>query len=113
MENDIEKILVNYRNSTFDIIGMLKKNDFDAVNEEIKKRQVILNKIISMPDKKDETKAMYEKLKIRETENEAAELMGSKLCEIKAKLSNISKNRVASSAYVNIGKSAKIFSKKI
>ena len=113
MENDIEKILVYYKNITDDIIEMLKKDDFDSVNDILKKKQDILNKITSMKGKKEDAKILYKKLKIRETENEATELMSSRLCQIKEKLSSISKNKVASSAYTNIGKYAKIFSKKI
>lgn len=113
MENTIEKILMQYRDCTVNVIEMLKKDDFDSAQNEVKKRQNILNEIISMDDKKEEAKMIYEKLKIKEIEREAAKLIKDKESNIKTKLKNISKNKTASSAYGNLGSSPKIFSKKV
>jgi ATP-dependent DNA ligase len=113
MRNDIEKIVTQYRDCTVNIIDMLKKDDFNSAQSEVKNRRNILNKIVSMNDKKEEVKMLYEKLKIKQIEDEAAKLMRDKSSKIKLKLNNISVNKAASSAYGNLGSSAKIFSKKI
>ena len=113
MRNDIEKIVTQYRDCTVNIMDMLKKDDFNSAQSEVKNRRNILNKIVSMNDKKEEVKMLYEKLKIKQIEDEAAKLMRDKSSKIKLKLNNISVNKAASSAYGNLGSSAKIFSKKI
>lgn len=113
MEDIIEKILIQYRDCTINVIELLKKDDFDSAQNEVKDRRNILDKIVSMEDKKEEAKMLYEKLKVKESECEAAKLMKYKASKIKAKLKKISKNKAASSAYGNLGSSAKIFSKKI
>ncbi|WP_338433317.1 hypothetical protein [Clostridium tyrobutyricum] len=113
MLKSVEDILMSYKKYTENIIEILKREEFDSLKDGMKKRQCILNELISKTDKKSETKKIYEKMNIREIEKEAQELMKSKALLIKKKLNNISVKKTASSAYGNIGSSAKIFSKKI
>lgn len=113
MKNDTEKIVTQYRDCTVNIIDMLKKDDFNSAQNEVKNRRSILNKIVSINDNKEEVKVLYEKLKIKQIEVEAEKLVRDKASKIKAKLNNISINKAASSAYANLGSSARIFSKKI
>ncbi|NLU09257.1 MAG: sugar porter family MFS transporter [Clostridiales bacterium] len=113
MERNSGEILTDYKKCTEDIIEILKKGDFDSLQDKMKIRQGILNELISNNNKKIEARKVYEKLNIEETENEARKLMKEKTLSIKEKLRNISVNKTASSAYGSVGNSAKIFSKKI
>lgn len=113
MKNTIEEVLIQYRNYTCEIIELLKEDDFDSAQNKVKIRQNVLDEIISMSDKKEEAKMLYEKFKIKEIECEAAKLMKDKASKIKANINNISRNKAATIAYGNLGSSAKIFSKKI
>lgn len=113
MVNSVEDILMSYKKCTEHIIEILKIGEFDSLKDEMEKRQYILNELISKTDKKSETKKIYEKMHIRQIEEEVQELMKNKALLIKKKLKNISVKKTASSAYGNIGSSAKIFSKKI
>ncbi|MCH3964324.1 MAG: flagellar protein FliT [Clostridium sp.] len=112
MKRTVENILMDYKNCTRDIIEILKKDDFDSLQNKMKTRQCILEKLISNKDK-NQAREIYKKLNIREVESEAGRLLKEKASSIKEKLNNISRNKSASSAYGNIGSSAKIFSKKI
>jgi hypothetical protein len=113
MKRTVEEILTDYKRCTEDIVEILEKDDFDYLQDKMKIRQCILNELISDNDRKVESKKIYEKLNIREVENEAGRLMKEKALFIKGKLNNISRNKTASSAYGNVGSGAKIFSKKI
>lgn len=113
MKRTVEDILMNYKSCTKNIIEILQKNDFDSLQDEMETRQCILNELISSNDKKYEAREVYKKLNISEVENKVGSLMKEKALLIKKKLKNISVNKTASSAYGNIGSSAKIFSKKI
>ncbi|AND85388.1 hypothetical protein GTH52_01935 [Clostridium tyrobutyricum] len=113
MSRTVEEILLDYKKCTEYIIELLKKEKFDFLKDEMEKRQCILNELILEINKKSQTKKIYEKMHIREIEEQAQELMKNKALLIKKKLKNISVNKTASSAYGNIGSSAKIFSKKI
>ncbi|WP_278381699.1 hypothetical protein [Clostridium tyrobutyricum] len=113
MVNSVEDILISYKKCTEHIIEILKREEFDSLKDEMEKRQCILNELISKTDKKSKTKKIYKKIDIREIEEEVQKLMKNKALLIKKKLKNISVKKTASSAYGNIGSSAKIFSKKI
>lgn len=113
MTRSVEEILTDYKKCTEDIVEILKKDDFDCLQDKMKIRQCIINELISHTDKKGEARKIYEKLHLGEIESEAEELMKKKALLIKGKLKNISRNKTASSAYGNLGNSAKIFSKKI
>ncbi|MBV4439515.1 hypothetical protein [Clostridium tyrobutyricum] len=113
MEKTVEEILMNYKNCTEDILKLLKREEFDFLQEKMEKRQCILNELISKTDQKDKTKKIYEKMHMREIETEVQKLMKNKAMFIKKKLKSISVSKNANSAYGNIGSSAKIFSKKI
>lgn len=113
MSKTVEEILLDYKKCTEYIIELLKKEKFDFLKDEIGKRQCILNELILETNKKSQTRKIYEKMHIREIEAEAQRIMKHKALLIKKKLKNISVNKTASSAYGNIGSSAKIFSKKI
>lgn len=113
MSRTVEEILVDYQKCTEYIIELLKKEKFEFIKDEMEKRQCILNELILETNKKSQTKKIYEKMHIREIEAEAQQIMKDKALLIKKKLKNISVNKTASSAYGNIGSSAKIFSKKI
>ncbi|MEA5009359.1 hypothetical protein [Clostridium tyrobutyricum] len=113
MERTVEEILMNYKSCTESIIELLKKEEFNSLQNEMEKRQRILDELISNNDKKDEAKKIYKKMNIGEIEVEAHKLMQNRALLLKKKLKNISINKTASSAYGNLGSSAKIFSKKI
>ncbi|MBV4428328.1 hypothetical protein [Clostridium tyrobutyricum] len=113
MVNSVEDILMSYKKCTEHIIEILKREELDSLKDEMEKRQYILNELISKTDQKNKTKKVYEKMHIREIETEVQKLMKKKAMLIKKKLKSISVSRNASSAYGNIGASAKIFSKKI
>ncbi|WP_416044605.1 hypothetical protein ACMXKO_10250 [Clostridium tyrobutyricum] len=113
MVNSVEDILMSYKNCTEDIVELLKKEKFDSLKGEMEKRQCILDELISDKYNKDEVKKFYKKFDINDIESKAEKLMKDEALLIKKKLKNISVNKTASSAYGNIGSSAKIFSKKI
>ncbi|MBV4430587.1 hypothetical protein KM803_04465 [Clostridium tyrobutyricum] len=113
MVNSVEDILMSYKKCTEHIIEILKREEFDSLKDEMEKRQCILDNIISLGDKKNEVKNFYKKFAISDIENEARELMQKKAVLIKEKLKSISVKKTASTAYGNIGSSAKIFSQKI
>lgn len=113
MSRTVEEILVDYKECTEHIIELLKKEKFDSLKDEMKKRQFILDELISDKYNKDELKKFYRKFNINDIESKAEKFMKDKALLIKKKLKNISVNKTASSAYGNIGSSAKIFSKKI
>ncbi|WP_017752662.1 hypothetical protein [Clostridium tyrobutyricum] len=113
MERTVEEILMNYKSCTKCIIELLKKEEFNSLQNEMEKRQYILDELISNSDKKSESKKIYEKMNIEEIEVEADKLMQNKALMLKKKLKDIAINKTASSAYGNLGSSAKIFSKKI
>ncbi|WP_039655917.1 flagellar protein FliT [Clostridium tyrobutyricum] len=113
MVKNVEDILMSYKNCTEHIIELLKREEFDFLQDAMQKRQYILDKLISNIDKKSDTREIYNKMHIKELEEETQKLMKNKAGSIKEKLKSISVNRTASSAYGNIGSSAKIFSKKI
>lgn len=113
MKRTVEEILVDYKKCTEGIVEILEKDDFASLQDKMKIRQSILDELISNNDRKVESKKIYKKLNISEIENEAVRLMKEKASFIKGKLKNISRSKTASSAYGNIGSSAKIFSKKI
>lgn len=113
MQRTVEQILTSYKKCTEDILELLKREEFDSLQAEMEKRQCILDNIISLGDKKNEVKKYYKKFGINDIENEARELMQKKAVLIKEKLRDISVKKTASTAYGNIGSSAKIFSKKI
>lgn len=113
MNTEIEQMIIQYKKYTCDIIELLEKDNFDKLKETLKSRQNIINNIITMPDQKKEIKVIYDRLSIAEAENRALNIMKSKSAEIKVKLSNLSRNKDASNAYINFGNSPKIFSKKI
>ncbi|MEY8763053.1 MULTISPECIES: hypothetical protein [Clostridium] len=113
MKRNVEGILTDYKKCTENIIEILKKSDFDSLQNEMKIRQCILDKLIFNDDKKAEARNVYRKLDIGKVENEAESLMKEKTLSIKEKLKDISVKKTASNAYGNIGGSAKIFSKKI
>ncbi|WP_058953757.1 hypothetical protein [Clostridium tyrobutyricum] len=113
MSRTVEEILVDYQKCTEYIIELLKKEKFEFIKDEMEKRQYILDELISDKYNKDEVKKFYRKFDINDIESKAERLMKDKALLIKKKLKNISVNKTASSAYGNIGSSAKIFSKKI
>ncbi|WP_294182001.1 hypothetical protein [uncultured Clostridium sp.] len=113
MKRTVEEIMTDYKNCTENIIDILKKDDFDSLQDNMKIRQNILDKLISNDSKKEEARKIYKKLDIGRIENEVEKLMEEKTSYVKKKLKNISINKTASSAYGNVGNSAKIFSKKI
>lgn len=113
MKRTVEEILVDYKKCTEGIVEILEKDDFASLQDKMKIRQSILNELISDENRKVESKKIYKKLNIGEIEDEAGRLIKEKASSIKGKLKNISRSKTASSAYGNIGSSAKIFSKKI
>nr|WP_207746466.1 hypothetical protein [Clostridium tyrobutyricum] len=104
---------MSYKECTEHIVEILKREEFNSLKDEMEKRQCILNELISDKYNKDEVKKFYRKFDINDIESKAEKLMKDKALLIKKKLKNISVNKTASSAYGNIGSSAKIFSKKI
>ncbi|RMC99076.1 flagellar protein FliT [Clostridium autoethanogenum] len=114
MEESIEKIWKDYRDCTVNIINRVKQEDFDSLDNEMRMRQEILNKIISMKENKDQAKKLYAEFQINKIERELELIMKQKMVMIKSKLGSISKNKKASTAYGGLGKGyATIFSKKI
>ncbi|MBV4416558.1 hypothetical protein [Clostridium tyrobutyricum] len=113
MLKSVEDVLMSYKECTEHIVEILKREEFNSLKDEMEKRQCILNELISDKYNKDEVKKFYRKFDINDIESKAEKLMKDKALLIKKKLKNISVNKTASSAYGNIGSSAKIFSKKI
>jgi predicted patatin/cPLA2 family phospholipase len=113
MQRTVEQILMSYKKCTEHIMELLKREEFDSLQDAMQKRQYILDELISNIDKKSETREIYNKMHIKKLEEETQKLMKNKAALIKEKLKSISVNKTASSAYGNIGSSAKIFCKKI
>lgn len=113
MEKSIKDLLWEYKNYTVDIINLLEKESFDSIENKMIERQCTLDKLVSKSDKKNEAKIFYDELDIKDLEDRAQKLMEKKALIIKGKLNNVSKNKVASNAYIKRTNSAKIFSKKI
>lgn len=110
---EVKKIWLDYKEYTINVINLLKKDEFDNLEDEIEKMQLILNKLISFPEQKEESKKIYENLKIEELQNKAEEIIRAKSFYIKEKLEEISKGKRATSAYGKLPYGAAIFSKKI
>lgn len=113
MEKSVEDLLREYKNYTVDIINLLEKESFDSIKDKMMERQCALDELVSKLDQKYEARIFYNELNMKEVEDKVQKLMKKKTLIIKEKLDNISKNKMASSAYVKGINSAKIFSKKI
>lgn len=110
---EVKKIWLDYKKHTINIINLLEKEQFDNLEDEIEKRQLTLNKLSSFPEQKEESKKIYENLKIQELQNKAEEIIKEKSFSIKEKLEEISRSKRATSAYGKLPYGAAIFSKKI
>lgn len=110
---EIKKILLDYKEHTISIIKLLEEDEFDGIQHEIKKRQCILDKLISFSGHKEECKKIYKDLEIEKLQSRAEMIMKKKSSEVKEKLEEISKNKRATNAYGRLVSGAAIFSKKI
>ncbi|AYD40710.1 hypothetical protein D4Z93_09275 [Clostridium fermenticellae] len=113
MDKELEDILIQYKICTGDIIELIENKKIDSVEDKIKCRQVLVNKIISMTDKKEEVRNIYNRLNIEKIEYKADKLIKDELHMIRTKLNDVSRNKTAANAYSRLGNSPKIFSKKI
>lgn len=113
MEEKIEDIFVKYRSCTKDIIEAVEKDQFELLKSKLDERKDILDRITSGIYKKAEIKYLYEKFEVLNLEKKAQDVMNKSTVKLRKKISSITRNKHAASAYGNVGNGAAIFSKKI
>lgn len=114
MVQDIRSDFENLKICTLECINSIKNDDYDALDKLILKRKDIMNFIQEKNYSKDECSSIVDELNILYDQKILSDLVYEKRTELKDKIDNIEKNKIAANSY-NKGsfKSAIIFSKKI
>lgn len=110
---NLEKLFVEYKKISEDIIGLLEKNDFDNINVFFDKRQVILDQISFLGEEENKIKELHSKYNLFEVDQLMKSKFEIKKNEIKNNLSAIKKHKKANVGYNNLNSRAVFLSKEI
>lgn len=113
MDGDLMDTLVEYKECTLEIIKIVEDDKVDSLKELIKKRQQLVDKVLSIPCEKEESKKIYEEFQLDELQDKLNALILKKLDIIRNEMHKISKSKMANDSYNRGCNSAVIFSKKI
>lgn len=108
---DLVEILLEYKDLTIKMIESIKGDT--EIDELIKKRSKILEKISILSFDKNEVKNTVKSLGIMELENELHDLIRIAKNDVKNQLIKLQQLKVANDRYINFKSGAHIFSTKI
>lgn len=113
MYGNLKDILDEYEECTLRIIKIIEDDKVDSLGELIKKRQQLVDEVLSIPCQKEENKKIYKEFQLDELQDKLNALISKKLEIIRNEIQKISKSKVANNVYNRGYKGAVIFSKKI
>lgn len=115
MENvELKRQLEVYNSDTLKLIESLEKEDYDALESLLNKRQQTIDNISKLDYTKQEFSALVEELKILEHQKSLSDLMTKKRDDVKEELNKISNAKNASYMYnKRIYSNSRVFNKTI
>ncbi|AGY77260.1 MULTISPECIES: hypothetical protein [Clostridium] len=112
MEVDLKKAMENLRDVTCELIDKLQKDDYDALEGIIDKRQKLLNDLEKMHCTIEQYGSPVKQFEIIAFQNKLSKMMFEKKKDLREKIDDISKRKASTKGYYkHIG--TNIFSKKI
>lgn len=96
---ELQKLLVDYKNCSLDILKCLEDEELDILNNQIDKRLDIIEKIKSLNYSNDEFIRYCNELDIKKLENEIEVKIGKKRLELLDKMKNMSTAHDANNSY--------------
>lgn len=110
---NLEKLIVDYKRISINIVDSLDRNDFDNLDTLLGKRQKIIDQVTLQEVEKNELKRMYTKYDLFKLDELIKVKFEIKKGEIKKELINLKKRKEASIKYSNINSRAVFLSKEI
>lgn len=101
-------IFNKYKEVNIKIINSIK-NDTEDTNL-LQEREQIIKEMLGMNISKEEMKNIYDKMGLRELDNQLEEILRQKMIDVKNQMNNIAKSRVASKGYTNVNRRINFFS---
>lgn len=110
---DIEEQFIEYKNITLAIMGDIKSEKYETLEELFSKRQSILDNISSNSYSKEELNLIYKKVNINKLEKTLEEEMKNRKEELLNKIKESQKRRNVMNGYNNLQARAVFLSKKL
>ena len=105
------KILNQYKEISIQIIESVRSD-----REEIElfdKRQEIINKILNINNSNEEIKKMYEEMELGLLDKEIEIIINEKMNNIKIKMANFAKSKLAYQSYIKVNRNKSFFYKDV
>lgn len=113
MENELVKALKDYKKYTIELIECVEKEDYDALEQPLNKRQQILDRLSNSNYTKEEFSQVSEELELSAYHKKLSNLMLEKRDKVKQNMNKLIQSKNANNVYNRIEYGAKVFSKKI
>ncbi|WBW95464.1 hypothetical protein [Oceanirhabdus sp. W0125-5] len=110
---DLEKLIIEYKQISNDIIVLLEKDDFEKLDLLFEKRQVVIDQMILEDNGKNEVKDLYVKYNLVKLDQVMKSKFETKKNEIKSNLIKIRRQKKATAGYNNLNSRAVYLSKEI
>ncbi|MDP4176918.1 MAG: DUF725 domain-containing protein [Bacillota bacterium] len=113
MDQELKKLLEDFKKYTLECINSLNNEDYDALDNFILKRQEILSQISKIDCSPEECRKIVDELDILSHQKILSDIIISRQKELRDKIDNTEKKKSAANSYNNLARGAVIFSKKL